>query len=57
MPNTPNFSRSNFSLVRTVGTTVSPFTGKTKTQEYDGVYWVAEVNLPAMRRDVALNWQ
>jgi hypothetical protein len=57
MPNTPNFVRSNFSLVRTVGTTTSPFTGKTKTQEYDGVYWTAEVSLPPMRRDVALNWQ
>ena len=29
MPTTPNFVRSNFSLVRTVGTTISPFTGKT----------------------------
>ena len=57
MPTTPNFVRSNFSLVRTVGTTVSPFTGKTKTQEFDGVYWTAEVSLPPMRRDVALNWQ
>lgn len=57
MPNTPNFVRSNFSLIRTVGTTVSPFTGKTKTQEFDGVYWTAEVSLPPMRRNVALNWQ
>ena len=57
MPTTPNFVRSNFSLVRTVGTTVSPFTGKTKTQEFDGVYWTAEVSLPPMRRDVAKNWQ
>ncbi len=57
MPTTPNFVTSNFSLVRTVGTTVSPFTGKTKTQEFDGVYWTAEVSLPPMRRDVALNWQ
>ena len=57
MPTTPNFITSNFALVRTVGTTVSPFTGKTKTQEFDGVYWTAEVSLPPMRRDVALNWQ
>ena len=57
MPNTPNFVNSSFSLIRTVGTTVSPFTGKTKTQEYDGVYWNAAVSLPPMRRDVALNWQ
>ena len=46
MPASPNFVSSNWSLVRTVGTTVSPFTGKTKTQEFDGVYWTAEVSLP-----------
>jgi len=57
MPTTPNFVRSNFTLVRTVGTTVSPFTGKTKTQEFDGVYWTAEVTLPPMRRSTAVNWQ
>lgn len=57
MPTTPNFITSNFTLVRTVGVTVSPFTGQTKTQEYDGVYWIAEVSLPPMRRSVAVNWQ
>tara|TARA_R110002167_G_scaffold266752_1_gene473533 strand:+ start:236 stop:1087 length:852 start_codon:yes stop_codon:yes gene_type:complete len=57
MPTSPNFVISNFTLVRTVGTTVSPFTGKTKTQEFDGVYWTAEVSLPPMRRTQALEWQ
>ena len=57
MPTSPNFVRSNFTLVRTVGITVSPFTGKTKTQEYDGVYWTAEVSLPPMRRSQAVEWQ
>ena len=57
MPTSPNFVRSNWSLIRTVGTTVSPFTGKTKTQEFDGVYWTAEVNLPPMRRLQAVEWQ
>jgi hypothetical protein len=57
MPTSPNFVRSNWSLVRTVGTTVSPFTGKTKTQEFDGVYWTAEVYLPSMRRSQAIEWQ
>ena len=57
MPTSPNFVRSNWSLIRTVGTTVSPFTGKTKTQEFDGVYWTAEVNLPPMRRSQAVEWQ
>ena len=57
MPTSPNFVTSNWSLVRTVGTTVSPFTGKTKTQEFDGVYWIAEVSLPPMRRSQAVEWQ
>ena len=57
MPNTPNFVRSNFKLVRTIGTVASPYTGKLRTQEYDGVFWEATVSLPPMRRDVAKNWQ
>jgi len=57
MPSTPNFVRSEFTLVRTIGTTTSPFTGKTKTQEFDGVYWTAQVALPPMRRSDAVNWQ
>ena len=57
MPTSPNFIRSDWSLVRTVGTTVSPFTGKTKTQEFDGVYWTADVALPPMRRSQAVEWQ
>ena len=57
MTTSPKFNRSDWSLVRTVGTTVSPFTGKTKTQEFDGVYWTADVALPPMRRSQAVEWQ
>ena len=57
MPNTPNFIQSNFRLIRTIGTVASPYTGAISTQEFDGVYWEAVVNLPPMRRDVAVNWQ
>jgi len=57
MPSTPNFIRSNFVLRRAVGSVASPYTGKIRTQEYDGVFWEATVNLPPMRRDVAKNWQ
>ena len=57
MPTTPNFIRSNFRLVRAVGSISSPYTGKIRTQEYDGVFWEATVTLPPMRRDVASNWQ
>ena len=39
MPTTPNFTRSNFRLVRTVGAVASPYTGKIRTQEFDGVFW------------------
>ena len=57
MPTSPNFMRSTFKLHRAVGQTVSPFTGKQKTQEYDYVGWSADVMLPPMRRSVAVNWQ
>jgi hypothetical protein len=57
MPTTPNFIRSNFVLRRAVGSIASPYTGKVRTQEYDGVFWEASVTLPPMRRDVAKNWQ
>ena len=57
MPTTPNFVRSNFRLVRTVGSVASPYTGKIRTQEFDGVFWEGEVSLPPMRRSTAVNWQ
>ena len=38
MPTTPNFIRSNFTLRRAVGSVASPYTGKVRTQEYDGVF-------------------
>ena len=57
MPNTPNFVRSNFSLFRAIGQTASPFTGKQLTQEFDAVYWQADVTLPAMNRSQAVEWQ
>ena len=43
MPTSPNFVSSNFSLVRAVGFTESPFTGAYKTQEFESVYWQSQV--------------
>jgi hypothetical protein len=57
MPASPNFTRSEFSLVRTIGTTISPFTGQQKVQEFANVYWTANVVLPPQRRATAVNWQ
>ena len=57
MPASPNFTRSEFTLVRTIGTTISPFTGQQKVQEFPNVYWTANVVLPPQRRSTAVNWQ
>ena len=57
MPATPNFVRSNFALVRTVSQTMSPFSGKVRTQDFGGVFWKLEAQLPAMSRAQAVEWQ
>jgi hypothetical protein len=57
MPTSPNFMKSNFSLRRFVGSVASPYTGKVRTQEFDGVFWEASVTLPPMRRSQAVQWQ
>ena len=57
MPATPNFIASDFRLIRSQGILQSPFSFKYKTQEFDGVYWSADVTLPPMRRSTAVNWQ
>lgn len=57
MPTSPNFASSDWTLVRTIGQTVSPFTGQQKTQEFANTYWAASVTLPPMKRDQAALWQ
>lgn len=57
IPSSPWFTKSNFSLVRAIGVSSSPFTGKFRTQEYDSVYWSGTVSLPPMSRTQAANWQ
>lgn len=57
MPSSPNFSSSTFMLTRAISNTRSPFTGKTKTQEFDYAAWSADVVLPAMTRSTAVEWQ
>jgi hypothetical protein len=57
MPTTPNFATSEFSLFRAVGNTISPFTGKVRTQEFDAVYWQLTAQLPLLNRSQAAEWQ
>ena len=56
MPSSPNFATVRFTLNRTIAASRSAFTYKQRTQEYDGVYWSAEVTLPPMKRADALEW-
>lgn len=57
MPTSPGFTKSTFALNRAIGSVASPFTGHIKTQEFDAVFWSAEVQLPPMNRTDAVNWQ
>ena len=57
MPTTPNFMDSEWSLIRTIGTTVSPFTGQQKTQEFANTHWAANLTLPPLSRSQAALWQ
>jgi hypothetical protein len=57
MPATPWFVSSEFRMTRAVGVSASPFTGKTRTQEYDLVSWEGVATLPPMNRAQAAEWQ
>ena len=57
IPTNVGFISSDFSLNRTLGVTVSPFSGKTRTQEYEANYWTGRVTLAPMRRSEAVEWQ
>ena len=57
IPTNVGFTSSDFSLNRTLGVTVSPFSGKQRTQEYDATYWTGRVTLAPMRRPQAVEWR
>ena len=57
IPTNVGFTSSDFSLTNTMGVTVSPFSGKTRTQEYEANYWTGRVTLAPMRRSQAVEWQ
>ena len=40
-----------------MGVTVSPFSGKIRTQDYEANYWTGRVTLAPMRRSQAVEWQ
>lgn len=56
MPTNHNFATVRFTLNRNIATSRSAFTNRQRTQEYDGVYWSAELTLPPMKRSDAVEW-
>ena len=56
IPTNHNFATVKFTLNRNIATSRSVFTNKQRLQEYDGVFWSAEVTLPPMKRADALEW-
>ena len=57
IPTNVGFISSDFSLTNTMGVTVSPFSGKTRTQDYEANYWTGRVTIAPMRRSQAVEWQ
>ncbi len=57
IPTTPGFVRSTMRLINTVSATTSPFSGKTRTQQFDYVAWQMDLTLPPMTRAQAAPWQ
>ena len=57
MPTSPGIASSEFTLVRTIGTTISPFTGQQKVQEFPNTYWQASVTIPPQKRSTVVLWQ
>jgi hypothetical protein len=58
LPTSPsNFVTSNWTIVRTVGYTQSPFTYSQQVAKYTGAVWQTTVTLPPMSRADAGAWQ
>ena len=56
IPTNTNFANITFTLNRNISSSRSVFTNRQRTQEYDGVFWSAELTLPPLKRTDALEW-
>jgi hypothetical protein len=57
MPTSPGFVQSSFAIRRAVAVAQSPFTGQSQSYEHPMALWVAQVQLPPMKRATAAAWQ
>ena len=56
IPTNTNFASVTFTLNRNIAASRSVFTNRQRTQEYDGVFWSAQLTLPPLQRTDALEW-
>jgi|TARA_R110000803_G_scaffold79605_2_gene145268 hypothetical protein len=57
MPTNRNFTKSEWTLKRSVAVTRSPFTYASQAAKFTGSQWTASVSLPPMSRAEASEWQ
>lgn len=55
-PSSPQYVTQQWSIIRGVGISESPFTGVQQTIEFDLAKWKAVLSLPPMRRSQAHEW-
>lgn len=56
IPTNTNFASVTFTLNRNIAASRSVFTNRQRTQEYDGVFWTAQLTLPPLQRSDAVEW-
>ena len=57
IPTTPsNFSTSEWTIIRTVAVSQSPFTYKSQSADFGGAIWQTTVELPIMNREQSSLW-
>ena len=56
LPSAPAIRTIQMRSIDVAAQTISPFTGESEIQEWDGQWWEADVGLPPMRREFAEAW-
>ena len=44
-------------MTKTIGTSIAPFSGKYRSQEYDYNYWSGQISVAPMKRSDVVQWQ
>lgn len=57
IPTNAGIISSTFNLTKTIGTSLAPFSGKYRSQEYDYNYWSGQISVAPMKRSDVVQWQ